>query len=450
MTNVIFKHIFAPRQKKTTNNLNQLVMISEKLLHYIWKNQWFAKEGLKTTRQQSISILNQGFPHQDAGPDFKQAIIKIDGITWAGNVEIHVRSSDWYKHQHQNDLKYNSVILHVVYEYDQEVFIAQNTPLPTLELRTLLSSQFLLRYSQLMHASHPLPCEAYIAKIMPLTLRSFFTRLAFDRLMRRQMQIFEILHTFSEDWEQTLFYVLCQSFGFKTNAPAFEMLGKALPYKILKKHADSHLQIAALIFGQAGMLEEELEDTYYQSLQNEYLYLRAKYKFVPIDVKCWNLLRLRPHNFPCIRLAQLGEIIFNHHNLMEKITTQKKPIYFQSIFINKPNDYWNTHYYFGKKSGKTEKIMGVKSFYLLLINALIPFLYSYSVFFGNERLQEYSMRLLELLPFEENHITKKYQHLGFCSKHAGDSQAILELHHEYCEKKRCIDCLVGQQVVTME
>jgi len=425
-------------------------MISEKLLHYIWKNQWFTKEQLKTIHNQPLAILNQGFPHQDAGPDFKQAIIKIDDVTWAGNVEIHIRSSDWYKHQHQYDMKYNSVVLHVVFEHDQEVFIAQDTPLPTLELQPLLSSQLLLRYSQLMHSARPLPCEAYIERIHPLTIQSFSARLAFDRLTRRQAQIFEILHSFSEDWEQTLFYILCQSFGFKTNAPAFEMLGKALPYKTLKKHADSHLQITALIFGQAGMLEEELEDAYYQSLQNEYLYLRAKYKLIPIDAKCWNLLRLRPHNFPCIRLAQLGEIIFNHHNLFTKITTSKKLTYFQSIFINKPNDYWDTRYYFGKTSRKSEKIMGEKSFHLILINALIPFLYAYSTFTGNEKLQVYGMRLLELLPFEENCITKKYKSIGFCAKNAGDSQALLELHHEYCEKKRCIDCVVGQRVVVME
>jgi hypothetical protein len=425
-------------------------MISEKLLHYIWKNQWFAKELLETVHKQSIFILNQGFPHQDAGPDFKQAVIKIDQVTWAGNVEIHIRSSDWYRHQHQNDLKYNSVILHVVYEHDQEVYIMEDTPLPTLELRSLLSSQLLLRYSQLVNTSVPLPCAAYIEKLHPLMLQSFFTRLAFDRLTRKQAQIFEILHSFSEDWEQVLFYILCQSFGFKTNAPAFELLGKTLPYKILKKHSDSHLQVAALIFGQAGMLEEELDDEYYQSLQNEYLYLRTKYRLVPIEAKCWNLLRLRPQNFPCIRLAQLGEVIFNHRDLFAKITTPKKPVYFQGLFVNILSDYWKTHYYFGKTSRVSEKIMGEKSVQLLLINALIPFLYSYSAFTGNEKLQEYSMRLMEMLPFEENHITKKYQSLGFCAKHAGDSQAVLELHNEYCEKKRCIECGVGQKVVTME
>jgi hypothetical protein len=405
-------------------------MLPEKLLQYVWKNQWFAKEKLCTVHKQSISILNQGFSHQDAGPDFKQAIVKIDGVTWAGNIEIHVRSSDWYKHQHQNDSKYQSVILHVVYEHDQEVFIEQNVPLPTLELQSLLSSQLLLRYSQLINTSVSLPCEAYIGRINPLTIQSFFTRLSFDRLSRKQTQIFEILHSFSEDWEQVLFYILCQSFGFKTNAPAFEMLGKALPYKILKKHTDSHLQVSALIFGQAGMLEEELEDAYYQSLQNEYLYLKAKYKLIPIHAKCWNLLRLRPHNCPCIRLAQLGEIIYKHPNLFEKIITPKNLNYFHNLFINKPHEYWNTHYYFGKTSRMSEKIMGEGSFHLLLINALIPFLYSYSVFTGNEKLQEYSMRLLELLPFEENHITKKYHHLGLCTKQANNSQALLELHHE--------------------
>ena len=425
-------------------------MLSEKLLQYVWKNQWFAKEKLKAVHKQPLSILNQGFPHQDAGPDFKQAIIKIDGVTWAGNVEIHIRSSDWYKHQHQNDAKYHSVILHVVYEHDQEVFIEPNVPLPTLELQPLLSSQLLLRYSQLLNTSVPLPCEAYLEKISPLTIQSFFTRLSFDRLSRKQAQIFEILHSFSEDWEQVLFYVLCQSFGFKTNAPAFEMLGKALPYKILKKHADSHLQVSALIFGQAGMLDEELDDAYYQSLQNEYYYLRAKYKLIPINAKCWNLLRLRPHNFPCIRLAQLGEIIYKHPHLFEKIITSKNIEHFYNIFINKPHEYWNTHYYFGKASRESEKIMGENSFHLLLVNAIIPFLYSYNTFIGNEKLQEYSMRLLELLPFEENHITKKYQDKGFCAKKASHSQALLELHHEYCEKRRCIECVIGQKIVAMD
>jgi len=449
LTNVIFKHIFASSQKKSINILNQLIMISEKLLHYIWQNQWFDKKRLETVHKQPVSIINQGFPHQDAGPDFKQAIIKIDGMTWAGNVEIHIRSSDWYRHEHQNDMKYDSVILHVVYEYDQEVYLSQNILLPTLELQHLVSSQLLLRYNQLMHAPFPYPCEAYIEKIAVLSILSFLTRLSFDRLTRKQTQIFEILHSFSEDWEQTLFYILCQSFGFKTNAPAFEMLGKALPYKILKKHTDSHLQVAALIFGQAGMLEEDLDDPYYLSLQDEYLYLKAKYRLIPVNVKCWNLLRLRPHNFPCIRLAQLGEVIYNHHDFFEKITTPQKLAYFQEIFVNKPNNYWKTHYYFGKESRESEKIMGEQSFYLLLINALIPFLYSYGTFTGNEKLQEYSMQLLELLPFEENHITRRYQQMGFCAKHASHSQALLELHHEYCEKKRCIDCAVGQGVVSM-
>jgi len=419
-------------------------------LQYVWKNQWFAKEKLTTVHKQPLSILNQGFLHQDAGPDFKQAIIKIDGVTWAGNVEVHIRSSDWYKHQHQNDAKYQSVILHVVYEHDQEVFIEPNVPLPTLELQSLLSSQLLLRYSQLLNSSVSLPCEAYIKKITPLTLHSFLTRLSFDRLTRKQTQIFEILHSFSENWEQVLFYVLCQSFGFKTNAPAFEMLGKTLPFKILKKHTGSHLQISALIFGQAGMLDEELDDLYYQSLQNEYWYLRAKYKLVPIDTKCWNLLRLRPHNFPCIRLAQLAEMIYKHPQLFEKIVTQNLLENFHNLFINKPHEYWNTHYHFGKTSRESEKIIGESSFHLLLINALIPFLYSYNTFIGNEKQQEYSMRLLELLPFEENHITKKYQDKGFCATQASHSQALLELHHEYCEKKRCIDCVIGQKIVTMD
>ena len=423
-------------------------MISEKLLHHVWKNQWFAQEELKTVHKQSISILNQGFPHQDAGPDFKQAIVKIDGVTWAGNIEIHIHSSDWYKHRHQNDTKYHSVILHVVYEHDQDVFIEPCIPLPTLELQPLLSSQLLLRYCQLINNSLSLPCEAYIEKIHPLTIQSFFSRLTFDRLMRRQSQIFEILHTFSQDWEQVLFYILCQSFGFKTNAPAFEMLGKALPYKILKKHADSHLQVSALIFGQAGILEEELDDAYYQTLQNEYLYLKTKYKLIPVDAKCWNLLRLRPHNFPCIRLAQLGAVIYNHHNLLTEITDPRNLNYFHNIFINKLHEYWKTHYHFGKTSRETEKIMGEKSFKLILINALIPFLYSYNTFIGNEKLQEYSIRLLELLPYEENHITRKYQHVKFCAKQASNSQALLELHHEYCEKKRCIDCVIGQKIVS--
>jgi len=422
-------------------------MISEKLLHYIWKNQWFTKEALETVQKQPISIINQGFPHQDAGPDFKQAIIKIGDVIWAGNLEIHIRSSDWYRHDHQSDMKYDSVILHVVYEHDCEVCNSQNVPIPTLELQNQLSSQLLLRYNQLMNTPLPIPCEAYINTIHPLTIQSFFDRLIFDRLTRRQAQIFDVLHSFSEDWEQTLFYLLCQGFGFKTNAPAFEMLGKTLPYKILKKHAGSQLQVAALIFGQAGMLDEELDEPYYQSLQNEYLYLKSKYRLIPIDVKGWNLLRLRPHNFPCIRLAQLGELIFSHHHLFEKVTTPQKLAYFQNIFINKTDDYWLTHYYFGKESRKSEKIIGEQSFHLLLINVLIPFLYAYGTFMGQEILQEYSIQLLDILPFEENYITKKYKKKGFCAKQASDSQALLELHHEYCEKKRCIDCGIGQKIV---
>lgn len=423
-------------------------MITEKLLHYLWKHQLFTNESLKATDGQTLKIMHAGFPHHDAGPDFKQAVIKIGEISWAGDVEVHIRSSDWMKHKHQEDKKYNSVILHVVYQDDKMINIHEKEPLPTLELKPLISSQLLLRYLQLSESPTPMPCVAYIKSITPLNFIAFLSRLAIDRMARKQKLIFETLKFYAQDWEATVFHILGQSLGCKTNAPGFELLCKSLPYKYLKQHSKSQLQTYSLIFGQAGMLEEDPPDEYYQLLQNEYLYLRQKYKLVPIDAKCWNLLRLRPPNFPCVRLAQLAELIHQSPNLFDTICSQIITIDFRNLFVFEPHSYWKTHYQFGKESNCSEKMMGEKSFQLVMINAISPLLYTYGVFFGNERFIEWSVNMLEKLPYEQNHITKNYQHLGFPCVNASHSQALLELYHNYCEKRNCVECVVGQKIIS--
>lgn len=429
-------------------------MISEKLLHYVWKNTIYSTFNFQSTKGNSLQIIHPGYPHQDAGPDFKQAIIKIDDIIWAGDVEIHINSSDWYKHNHQQDEKYKSVILHVVYAFDQEVFINNVEPITTFELQHYISKQMLENYSELIHSNFQLPCFQRVQTIKQessdysqLLFSSLYSRMIAERVEERQKTIFQIVNQSHGDWNETLFKLIAINFGFKTNSPAFEMLSKSIPYKYLKAHSNNHLQVYALLFGQSGMLEEQIEDDYYQTLQNEYFYLRRLYKLVPIHPKNWNLLRLRPQNFPCIRIAQLSEVIHHFPELFYRIENHTEKAQFEKLFILETDPYWQTHYHFGKKSKEHTTIIGKSTFDLLMINSIIPALYAYGTFSGKDELQERAIDLLTQIEPEQNTILKTYQEIGFPINNAFESQAILQLSKMYCKKKECLECSIGQKML---
>jgi hypothetical protein len=426
--------------------------MKEELLHYLWRTRSFNQIGLQTAAGQSLQIVNPGFPHKDAGPDFKQSLIKIDEVTWAGDIEIHVKSSDWKRHRHDDDPKYNSVILHVVYQHDMDIFLPTQETIPTLELANFIPPEILDNYLKLSTSPHQLACTQQLNSIPKIEFTSWLSRLAIERLDRRQQGIFNLLKQCKENWNELTYRILAQSFGFKTNSTAFELLSKSLPYKYLQKHIDSRLQIYALLFGQAGFLDEPIEnDAYYLELQREYHYLQYKYQLTPISVTIWNLLRLRPSNFPCIRLAQLSELLFSHPSLIQEIINKKdtfEPM--MTLFRYHPDHYWETHLHFGKKSNRNHSAdLGTTSIDLLFINTIIPVLYAYSTFQGDETLQSAIMNLYEKFSFEENHITKYYRDLGFPAYNALFSQAILELKEYYCTPRKCLDCRIGCRILSI-
>ncbi|MDR1757483.1 MAG: DUF2851 family protein [Bacteroidales bacterium] len=415
-------------------------MITEAFLHHVWRHRLYQFTRLQTISGQEIKVIHPGYPHQDAGPDFKEAIIQIDHITWAGNVEIHVRSSDWLKHGHQQDARYRTVVLHVVFEHDIDISMENKEAMPTLALKQYIADKTIEAYASLTRAKDTLPCRDQLHRVTSLQFAALLSGKVMERLSRKLKTILTQVENCKGDWEEAFFRTLAINFGFKTNASAFELLARSLPYKIVSRHANSRYQTYALIFGQAGMLEEDYTDSYYKSLQYEYQYLKQKYGLIPMGVDRWNYLRLHPRNFPCIRLAQFSEILHRYPSLFQMIVQNRDRHLPEKLLACTPHEYWETHYYFGKCTRARSAAIGKSTVQLLIINTVITILMAYSRFHGNENVEEYALQLLENLDFEENNITKKYREAGFPDKGALYSQAILELHSHYCQSKRCLSC----------
>ena len=429
--------------------------MKEELLQYLWQHQIFRHQELKTTDGREIRIISPGLMHHDAGPDFKQAIIRINDYIWAGDVEIHVNGSDWYKHKHQQDDKYLSVILHVVYHADMEVIRKDNEIIPTLELKEYIPKEMLEEYRNLTLSTNQVPCGNSVTFIPSLTIASILSSLAVDRLIRRQEQLFRTLSKCHDDWNELTYRTLAINFGFKINATGFELLSQSIPYKILQRHGESKLQLYALIFGQAGLLstanKEENGDTvdnYFFQLQNEYDYLRYKYKLAPLNPGIWNLLRLRPINFPSIRLAQFSELLYGCSDLFNDMVVQPDNSYIQEIFHNIcPDEYWRTHFQPGKVTRPHPIHLGKESINLLFINSIAPLKFTFGSFSGQEEVKSKAVELLENCPAENNHITRLFHSYGFPNTNALYSQAQLELYSSFCKKKKCYSCPVGQYVI---
>jgi hypothetical protein len=422
-------------------------MLNEEFLHYIWKNQKYYLSKMQTVAGQTIEIIHEGYAHQDAGPDFKQAIIKIDGIIWIGNVEIHVKSSDWLRHGHQSDLKYQTVILHIVYENDMDIKRNNNEFFPALELKNYIPQKIINEYDKLLFNINELPCQSQLHLLNPLQIASFLMRLNIERLSRKKQNILLVLKACQGDWEECFFRILAISFGFKTNASSFELLAKSLPYKYLQKHLAVRLQVYALIFGQAGLLDEDLNDEYYQLLHIEYQYLKYKYRLIPIHPSSWNYLRLRPKNFPCIRLAQLSELLYQTPLLFKQLLEGCYAEQLIRLMLCQPDSYWELHSKFGRPAKMGDISLKKESIELLVINTLVPILYAYAEFHGSESLQLQAIEILEQLSFEENYITRQYRAWGFPSKGAVFSQGILELKQHYCLRQACINCDIGKGIL---
>jgi hypothetical protein len=421
--------------------------MTEEFLHYIWKYKRYDSAELITQSGENIQVLKQGDHNTDAGPDFFNSKVKVGKTLWAGNVEIHIKSSDWKKHKHELDKAYDNVILHVVYENDEKLFRKSGEEIPTLELKGKFDKQAFKKYLQFKDSKAWVPCATQLKSVESFTLNTWLDRLLVERLERKSVNISLCLEKNKNNWEETFYQQLARSFGFKVNSDPFELLAKSLPISVLARHKSSLFQIEALLYGQAGMLNKEFTDTYSQYLQNEYVFLQKKYKLKPIDTHLWKFLRLRPSNFPTIRIAQFAGLIHNSVHLLSKILEAKKTEDIKALFKVKASEYWQTHYLFDKASEKKSKSLGSNSINNIIINTIVPFLFVYGKSKGEEKYVEGALSLLEKVEEEQNSIITKWKQYGVDADSAYRSQALLQLKNEYCLNKRCLECAVGAKLL---
>ncbi|MBQ8223757.1 MAG: DUF2851 family protein [Bacteroides sp.] len=418
----------------------------EELLHYVWKHKIFPLKELYTTTGALVEVIDPGLPNRNAGPDFFNAKLKLDGTLWVGNVEIHTQATDWLKHGHDRDRAYDSVVLHVVGESNCDVCRSTGEPIPQLVLP--VPQQVRERYSELSAAEIKPPCYTILPALPKLIIHSWLSALQVERLQQKTELITARLQRLGNHWEDAFFITLARNFGFGLNGDAFEAWAGGLPFRAIDKHRDNLFQVEAFFFGQAGLLEDEAgSDDYYQKLQSEYRYLRHKFSLgQPLDASRWKFLRLRPGNFPHVRLAQLAALYHREHSLFSRLMETESIEAIKKILSNiLPSSYWEEHFTFQKSSPRRAKQVGDGALNLIIINTVVPFLYAYGRHKAEERLCERATQLLENLKTENNHITRLWEGAGLPITTAADSQALIQLTKEYCDKRNCLRCRFGYE-----
>jgi hypothetical protein len=426
--------------------------MKEEFLHYLWKYSLYDPEKLVDTSGNKIEVLRPGEYNRDSGPDFFNARISVDGTVWAGNIEIHTRSSHFDVHGHQNDPAFDNVILHVVSENDKKVFNTKGEEIPTAEIS--FDSELYDRYISLVNNPYIIACQAEIKEIDPFLIRHWLSALVIERLNCKSESISKICSETGNDWEETFYILLTRYFGFRINTGPFEMLASALPFRIIRKHTDNLFQIEALLFGTAGMLEEglfrdALADEYYRNLIKEYRVLSAKYSLKPIHGWLWKFSRLRPANFPTVRISQLAVMLSVTGGLFSKALEADCICQLKEVFEVAASEYWNNHFIFGKKTGNSVKNTGNQAVCIFLINAVIPVIFVYGKSRDRNNICERALSFLEELPCEENSIIDEWKETGIGAESAFYSQALIQLRNEYCKKRRCLECRLGIKLVTL-
>jgi Protein of unknown function (DUF2851) len=421
--------------------------MKEDFLHYLWRFKRFEALQLTTTTGENIEIVDFGEYNRNAGPDFLNARIIIGDTTWYGNVEMHLKSSDWLLHKHQHDPNYANVILHVVLEDDQPIYDKHENRLPCLVLKPYLKENLLHAYQQLLHNAHWIPCQHHFYTVGEMVKNSWFSRLLIERLEEKTSVFEQNLLQNKMHWEEVFYQALAKNFGLKVNAMPFEMLAASLPQIILAKHKDNLFQLEALLFGQAGLLEADFEEPYPQQLKKEYQYLRHKHQLTPILATMWKFSKLRPSNFPTIRIAQMATLIFQSEYLFSKILEAKTLKDLRTLFEVKISDYWSEHYVFDKKSKKINKSLGENTIDLLLINTVLPFIFLYGKMNQQALYKDRAIEFLEALPAEDNAIIENWERLGVEATSAATTQSLLQLKNQYCNQQRCLHCAVGISIM---
>ncbi len=420
--------------------------MKEDFLHYIWLYKKLDFTNLKTTNEEVLTILNFGQYIQQAGPDFFNAQIVIDNQKWAGNIEIHIKSSDWYVHHHEKDDNYNNVVLHVVWEHDTPIFRKDNSEIAVLELKKYVSIEELHKYKELMTQKSWIFCENQIKDIPDFVISNWQERLFFERLERKSNPIQQLLQETENDWEAVLFCMLAKNFGLNTNGEMFFKVAKSITFSLIRKEALEVMYLEALLFGQADMIPLQVEDNYPKELKSWYDYIVLKYKLKKQAIAPIQFFKHRPDNFPSIRLAQLAMVFHLHSNLFSKIIEAKTIDEIYRVFTVSVSDYWKSHYNFDKSSPKKEKSLSKSFIDLLIINTIVPIQFAYANSLGKENA-ELLIDFLSNIPAEKNNIIEKFTTFGIKSKNAFQSQSLLQLKNEYCNNKKCLQCSVGLELL---
>ena len=425
----------------------------EKLLHYVWKHKLFPPEGLATTDGRRVEVLDPGLHNSNAGPDFFNAKVRIGGMLWVGNVEIHERSRDWYAHHHETDAAYDNVVLHVASAVDCEVTTHSGTPVPQVQLQ--VPDVVLRNYQALLQTDHYPPCRAVAAALPGITLHSWLSALQAERLAAKAEAIMQRVAVANGSWEDACFATLARNCGFGVNADTFELWARSIPLMSVAHHRDDVFQAEAVFMGQAGLLQPDciaprhraaaLADEYYQRLCREYAYLAHKFALTPIDGHLWRFLRLRPQNFPHIRIAQLATLYCSRRASLSRLTDCRTIAQAREALCTAVTPYWRTHYGFGVESAESEKHLSAASVDIIIINTVVPMLYAYGRHKGDEELCLRAMNFLESLRPEANNIVRMWRECGIKAQNAADSQALIQLKHAYCDRKDCLRCRIGYE-----
>ena len=416
--------------------------MNEKLLQFIWQFQYFNTADLQTSQGEPLSILQKGNFNTNQGPDFKDARIKVSETLLAGHIELHVKASDWILHRHSNDVNYNNVILHVVWENNQQLPMA----FPVLELKDRVSKLLLKKFDELMGLTIFIPCEKAVKQVPQITWTTWKQRIVVERLQQKATVIAGYLSSNNNHWEEGFWWLLAKNFGIKVNSEAFEKIAQSLPLTVLSKHKNQLHQTEALLFGQAGLLNGQFKDAYMIMLQKEYQFLRQKYKLNPVHISL-QFLRMRPSNFPTVRLAQLAMLIHNSIHLFSIVREAPDVVTVKKLLDVTANDYWHYHYIPDEESVFKEKRLGRQMAENILINTIIPIIFTYGSLLKDEPLKEKALKWLEQLSAEKNIITDGFVQLGVSNKTAFDSQALIQLKNHYCNSKRCLECSVGNKIL---
>jgi hypothetical protein len=414
----------------------------EDFLHYVWRYMKFDHASLQTTTGLSVTVWNCGQYLQVAGPDFFNARLSIDGLEWAGNIEIHLKASDWYAHHHQRDKAYDNVVLHVVWEDDMPIFRRDHSEIPTLELKHYVSPETVSGYAELLRPKDWMFCERQIAQVEEIIRINWMERLFFERLERRSASLVQMLDDVAGDWEAVFFLLLAKNFGLNRNGEAFFEMARKLPFSMIRKELGSAVNLESLFFGVSGLLQEKRQDTWYATLSGTWNFLSQKYGLDGDVAIIPEFFRLRPDNFPTIRLSQLAGLYSGRDRLFDSVIRENGIAGSRDIFRVRASDYWETHYQFDRESPKKQKRLSTSFIDLMIINAVVPLRFAYGHYFARDNIEEL-IGLLREMPPEDNMVIKRFASFGIKAENAFESQSLLQLRTRYCERQRCLECAIG-------